>query len=369
MKSVKMFGKKMPILGIVLIALLASGGVYAALVSYLSNTVTTSTSVVSPIALSGEVIYWEASDGVLGTKIWDSPTTQPSAEWFMLTDGTYAAHLNSGTAPHPASAYTGAGEARVLIPVDMTLAEIAGTSGMTWDENLVTGYESHADVYFDINEDGVAEDAIVFEYAYNTGTWPLIDNAAMGWANSGAPGPLGAAAHIHHSLADWCIGVTYTTSAGTFTVSGTTKVIRVEIEVDNWIVDSEAYIDDVEINDVTHDLEPTIQAFVSGTPTPLPVFAGSEFYFNFDALNSANLEMDGKLEIDITCGLTWASPPGDEFDPVTGYTFSISGSTLSLDADTSVTFYPEVVKEIDLRLKIAPNVAPDTFVFDALIAP
>lgn len=366
-----MFGKKLPILGIVLIALLASGGVYAALVSYLSNTVTTSTSVVSPIALSGEVIYWPASAGVLGTKTWGSPTTSPSAGWFMLTDGTYAAHLDSGTTTHPPTAYVGAGEARVLIP--LTATTLNDILGMTWAENLVTGYESHADVYFDIDDDGVAEDALVIEYAYNTGTWPLtVIGTTNAWANSGHPGnaipndPL----FIYNTLATWIAGVTYTTGLGTFTVSGTTKVIRVEIEVDNWIVDSEAYIDDVVINTVTHNLEPTAVSFVGATPA-LPVFAGSEFYFNFDALNQANLEMNGDLDLTITSGLDWASTAGDEFDPVTGYTFAHGPTSkiLYLNAVNPETFYPEVVKEIDLRLKIAPNVAPDTFTFDALIAP
>ncbi len=81
MKSVKMFGKKLPILGILMIALLVSGVAYGAIVSYLSNTITKPVSVASPIDLTGEISYRTLEfgpleavptiDGVIDIGEWD----------------------------------------------------------------------------------------------------------------------------------------------------------------------------------------------------------------------------------------------------------------------------------------------------------
>ena len=85
-----MFGKKLPILGILLIAMLTIGGVSAAVVSYLSNTVTKPVSVASPIDLSGTFTYQTIQyaaptftppniNGVIGAGEWDGAFSIPVA--------------------------------------------------------------------------------------------------------------------------------------------------------------------------------------------------------------------------------------------------------------------------------------------------
>jgi hypothetical protein len=198
----------------------------------------------------------------LGIKNSDSiaewSTTQPHT-------GSYSAHLDSGT--------TTAGdgdEARIVVemPEGTTLNDITSIS---WWEYNVAGYPPHVDVKVDTDDNGEADDALVFEYAYNgethytdeapmpygalTGAWyqtfsddgngpSVIDNDANAWLNSGPAGPLGGESFIYGTLAEW--------KAGTVdeSVDGDTAVTALEIEVDNWVVNSEAYVDDIAINGV-----------------------------------------------------------------------------------------------------------------------
>jgi hypothetical protein len=157
-------------------------------------------------------------------------------------------------------------EARIVVelPEGTKLGDIESIS---WWEYNVAGYPPHVDIKVDTDDDGTVEDALVLEYAYNTeahaaeapmpygaltGAWyqtfgddgngpAIIDDTANAWLSSGPPGPLGDASFIYGTLSDW--------KAGTVdpSVDGDTAVISVEIEVDNWVVNSEAYVDDIEI--------------------------------------------------------------------------------------------------------------------------
>jgi hypothetical protein len=169
-------------------------------------------------------------------------------------------------------------EGRIVItmPSGFTLGQL---DTISWYEYLVTGYPPHVDVFLDINDDDVADESLNFEYAYNdvaqrypgtgmpygalTGAWyqtfgddgkgPVqIDDDALAWPNSGPPGP--PSSIQLHSLATWKAGVTITTGTAGY-VSSTTEVLRFEIEVDNWVVQTEAFVDDVEINGIVYDFE------------------------------------------------------------------------------------------------------------------
>lgn len=188
-----------------------------------------------------------------------------SADWSttQAKAGRYSAHLQTTGAP-------GAGdEARVVIPLPAgtTLGDI---DTISWYEYLVAGYPPHVDILLDVD----GGDALVFEYAYNDhyaeapmpygalpGGWyqtfsddgngPVqVDGAATGWLSSGPPGPPGE--DNFGTLAEWKAGITY----GGVSVDSSTPVLRLEIEVDNWVVQSEAYVDDVTINGVLYELEP-----------------------------------------------------------------------------------------------------------------
>jgi len=150
-----------------------------------------------------------------------------------------------------------------------TLGEIESIS---WYEYLVEGYPPHIDIYLDIDGDGTADDALVIEYAYNdevhcasgwptygavTGAWyqtfnddgdgpAEIDDTANAWLNSGPPGPLGGEDFIYGTLAEWKLGEV----VGGEAIDGDTVVLAFEIEVDNWIAQTEAYVDDIYITGV-----------------------------------------------------------------------------------------------------------------------
>lgn len=178
--------------------------------------------------------------------------------------GSYAYHLKTtGT--------VGSGdEARIEIPMPegTTLGDI---SSISWWEYLVSGYPPHVDILIDTDGDGMADDAIVFEYAYNdiahlTGAWPTydaltgawyltfsddgdgptqVDDTAFGWLSSGPPGPYGDPTFISGTLADWKAGTVHAS------VDLDTAVIALDIEIDNWISQPEAYVDGIMVNGET----------------------------------------------------------------------------------------------------------------------
>ena len=178
----------------------------------------------------------------------------------------------------------GAGdEARiVLTPLQpMTLRQV---KTIAWLENLVSGYQPHVDILLDTTGDSLADDALVIEYAYNTtggvvrSGWPtygsllgawyqtfsddglgptVINDTAYAWLSWGAAGSAGGTFgqgdHWGITLGQWKTGQTVNPVAkgvGSFVIDANTPVVRIEIEVDNWIVQSEAYIDNITINGV-----------------------------------------------------------------------------------------------------------------------
>jgi len=158
--------------------------------------------------------------------------------------------------------YPPSNEARIRIPVDMTLGEI---STISWMAMVIDGYIPHVDIIIDTDGDGVKDDALVVEYDkvqppsdqllanmnYQTGVWVdtfddkgIVDDTAGMWLNSGAPGPIGGAGFIYGKLAEWKAGNVDAK------VDANTKVIALEIEVDGWIATSEAFVDLVKLNGV-----------------------------------------------------------------------------------------------------------------------
>lgn len=182
------------------------------------------------------------------------------AEWstFVGQDGLLAHLKVLGTDG------TNGDEARLVIQAsDVGITTLDDLDTIKWDAFGVTGYAPHVDVIVDTNNDGIKDDALVFEYAKvnplscdNSGSYPtgdfdtfnekgIVDSAAYAWLSSGPPGPCGDATFNanHMSLANWKL-------TGIAGISGSTRVLRLEIEVDNWIQSSEAYLDDVLVNGI-----------------------------------------------------------------------------------------------------------------------
>jgi hypothetical protein len=194
----------------------------------------------------------------------------------VVYSGEESAHLQT-----TGDAGTG-NEARIIInlPEGTSLGSIESIS---WREYLVQGYPPHVDVKLDFDGDDAADDSLVFEYAYNsedrynleapmpygalTGEWyqtfsddgsgpAEVGDSANGWLSSGPPGPLGDPNFIYHTLADWKLGVDVDGDT-VIDINSDTEVIALEIEVDNWVVQSEAYVNDIEIviNSVTYTID------------------------------------------------------------------------------------------------------------------
>lgn len=255
------------------------------------------------LVLVGVIMGFNAS-GVMAFDTAISLTTTGTAvseiSSFWSVSAPNSAHLQADLIAGP----TNEGRVRIEFKDGTTLADI---DSISWMQNVIGGYISHADVLYDIDHDTLVDDALVFEYAKvdpldcdDVADYPLgvvdtfgdkgiIDDTAYAWLNSGDPGPCGGGGFIHQSFADW---------KGTH---GTADVIAIEIEVDGWIGASEAYIDDVKINgelvqDFENDQEVTgdVMGFIS--------FIVSPSYLDFESIpyGAAITDLGPAVTIDTT---------------------------------------------------------------------
>ena len=227
---------------------------------------------------------------------------------------------------------------RINLASGTTLSDL---DSISWMQFVDHGYISHVDVLLDTAGDGGGvDDALVFEYAkvdpedcddsedYPTGSVNtfgdkgIVDSGAFAWLNSGPPGPCGDSVFDagHKSLAGWK------------TAFPNAKVIALEIEVDGWIEESEAFLDDVKINDVlveNFDGEQLVDVEI----VALTLVSISPMNLNFGSRipgTSDNPAVNGPIEFD-------ASGSNTNFDvevtDVTGFPFETG---LEFDGDEPV---------------------------------
>jgi len=255
------------ILGVGLtLALLASLLLTAAPVSAITQPTVVPTSATISATTSYAVTFnlgKELADATLGAK----NDVDAKAEWSTTQKyiGSYAAHLVSGPKEDDGD------EARIVIPMPAgtTLGDI---DSIAWWEWLVAGYPPHVDIILDMG--GSEPDALVIEYAYNntsattqptygavTSDWfqtfnddtfglSVIGDTANAWLTTGAAGgtavtgviaysAVTSSTFVYGTLANWKAGNEVNE------IDADTPVLRLEIEVDNWMIASEAYVDDV----------------------------------------------------------------------------------------------------------------------------
>lgn len=230
--------------------------------------------ILTTLAIATPIMATVPEEVILATK-GDATAAWSNTEQYT---GKYSAHLKTTGIVETGD------EARIVIqmPDGFTLGDLETIS---WWEYLIAGYPPHVDVYLD------AGDELVFEYACNndmtgsgkghygaeTGAWfptfndnpsglSQIADTAKAWANSGPPG---GPDPVLFTLAEWKLGETYTTDA-TYTIDSESIVTKLEIEVDNWIVQTEAYIDDIKINDDFYQ-GMTLDAEIYGTGADVEV--------------------------------------------------------------------------------------------------
>ncbi len=165
-------------------------------------------------------------------------------------------------------------EARIVIPLPegTTLGDI---DSISWWTYLVEGYIPHVDLELDLDADSNSEnDRLVAEAAHqndnDTTTWDTsyrgedvswiqtfegASGVYTSWANwlTGSPSPVTS---VNDTTAMWMFAADDATyrldtlanfKSGIGDVDASTVVLAIEVEIDNWVLQSEAYVDDIEI--------------------------------------------------------------------------------------------------------------------------
>jgi len=205
---------------------------------------------------------------------------------------------------------TAGNEARItILTPGLTLGELDTISWMIY---ALAGYPAHIDITLDTTDS--LQSMLTAELAVNNpayspptyGTYNawlktfemssgdgygVIDDATVFWVTKLGAGDQDAPSS---TLGNWKIGVVDSdpfTELLTTEIGSSTEILKIEIEVDNWIVDSKAYIDDVKVNGVLYHFETKgvdkgDELTVSGTG----VTAGSVVNVYWDAVNSGGLK-------------------------------------------------------------------------------
>jgi hypothetical protein len=161
-------------------------------------------------------------------------------------------------------------EARVVIPLPegTTLGDI---NLISWQTYLIDGYIPHVDMVLDYDGDTVRDDVLVAESAHqndndasvwqtsHTNTWIKTFEGASGvytsWAMTGTCSDVET---VNSETAVWMIAANDANfgldtlanfvagkTDGSITVDQDTAVLSLELEIDNWIYESEAFVDDI----------------------------------------------------------------------------------------------------------------------------
>jgi len=227
----------------------------------------------------------------------------------------------------------------------MTLNEI---DSISWDAYVVDGYAPHVDVFLDNGK------TLVFEYAKvdptdcdDAADYPdgavntfddkgIINDNARAWLTSGDAGcgndDYDCPGFIDGLLSQWKVE-----TADDSTINGNTPVLRLEIEVDGWIptiAESEAFIDDVYVNEIlVEDFEGTqtgtgqIVPDLTLTPNPNPLDFGNIFPGQSKTLPAT-----------LTAGYSNIIVNGVSVTPIIGTVFDDANVLFSKDAGANFVF-------------------------------
>ncbi len=167
---------------------------------------------------------------------------------FVESLNRYTLDNSAGTCmPYPSSTC----EKRVIVPQeDLGITDLSELNTIEWEADVLEGYLPHVDVFLDNGE------TLVFEYAkvqtpcdnspYPTGKLNtfddkgIVDDSAYAWLSSGVAGYCGLLEfdNNHNTLAEWKL--VYTDA----------KILKIEVEIDNWVSNSNSNIWNIEVNGV-----------------------------------------------------------------------------------------------------------------------
>ena len=199
---------------------------------------------------------------VLDTSCSATPVTGGCNDITLTTEYVLSASGDKGT------------ESKIHIRAeDVGVNSLDDLLSMNWESFVVDGgYIAHVDVLIDTTGNNVIDDALVFEYdkvttpsdklvidmtfirdAWTTNAFSdkdSISDSSIAWLTSEAPGPVGGVGYTAYTLAEWKLGKI---SEGTKIIPADVTVIAFQIEIDNWIVDTDAKIRNIQINTVDVD--------------------------------------------------------------------------------------------------------------------
>ena len=186
-------------------------------------------------------------------------------------------------------------EKRIIIDElsDFGITTLSDLDTISWDVDVDAGYIAHVDVILDTTGNGEADDALVFEYAKvdparcevkpypianeidTFGDSGIVDSSAYAWLSSGNSGPLcvlidnvDGSGFYTYTLSEWISGPS-SNYANVNVIDGNTKVLRLEIEVDNWISQSNSEVSNIVINgneiNVDYELTTTTAIILANT--------------------------------------------------------------------------------------------------------
>lgn len=176
-----------------------------------------------------------------------------------------------------------------ILASDVGVETLNDLNTIEWEAFVESGYLPHIDVFLEGGQ------ALVFEYAKvqkpydNVGDYPLgvvntfgdrgiINNDSGAWISPGSPGP----PHMEwFTLAEWKAGKSGNTSYSdgtfrdTYDIDGNTKVLRFELEVDNWMknISSHRFEGDDAISTVKNIL-------INGEPVEISLKGNDNLAFN-----------------------------------------------------------------------------------------
>jgi len=232
---------------------------------------------VTGLCLLPAAVLGQAASNYMGIKLGVKNDADATATWSTTEthSGNYAVHLVTG----PAEGDGDEGRIEITMPAGTTLGDI---ETIAWWVSTKLGYSPHLDITIDCDGDGVVddEDMLTAELAVNNPAYThppvpgadewrqtfemttgdgydaITDNTTF-WVTKLGAGDQDAPSG---QLWQWKAGIVASDPENelpTTVISATAPIVKLEI-VDNWIVVSEAYIDDITINGTTYDLEPMV---------------------------------------------------------------------------------------------------------------
>lgn len=361
MRNIKLFGRTVPIVALILSAVLILGS-SAALVNYLSTTVTQPVSVASPIELSGKIRYLDVSttlgQSANGIADWSTDYAESGSYSVILSVEDIAAtplqyaevsidveDFPLGASP-PVASFSCYSTEGTVIP--RFIFELPGTYPNGGTLLVIYAYDS-------IPSTGYTADFATFEpTAEGAYSWEIYTGDWDGWIAGGyAP----TWSELLTAINDYT-----KKTAGELTVANV--LVLLSRSVLEEVGPHTAYVDDITINTEVYDFEQVTN--FDGIAT-LVLRGGDSFSMDFKAKNWANTAIDAPLALVIENPSAWNDGEISGDPAPLWYGVSEDGKYLVLVFDGLDTIDPGATNELPISVQLSPAAETGTYEFRAVV--